>query len=49
MNETSKEKIHLMKGNITGINDHKGCISQPTWKYSMWRHWALWSLTAIKN
>ena len=40
------EIIHLKKGNITGINDHKGCISQPTWMYE--ENWVLWSLTAIK-
>ena len=33
LNETRKEIIHLKKGNITGINDHKGGISKPTWKY----------------
>ena len=46
LNETSKEIIHLKKGNITGINDHKGCISRPTWMYE--ENWVLWSLTAIE-
>ena len=46
LNETSKEIIHLKKGNITGINDHKGCISRPTWMYE--ENWVLRSLTATE-